>query len=413
MMRMMSGDRDSDEQVQAEATEAAEEAEPSGQSGQNIPADAGSPAVVSSSGGRGAGRLPVTLALLLSLAALGVSGWLLYGSPDRAGELPGMVQDLDQRMAGLERRARDLESRLEQQLEPLDDLDGQLRGLVQDVDPLPGQIGELTARIDTVQGQLSQRQVEFEQLSEELGLMRVEMRAAVEQLSDRDQLERRAERDLQRQMAMTEAAALLRLGQDRVALVADFAGGAAAFQRAEARLAGIDDPRLERVRRALAVELDALESARSPDLARSLARLDRLARDIPNWPLQLPGQRHDTQSAPADGWRGRLAQTMGELVKVQQRDALGRTEAQFDAAREQLQLRLVAAQLALGRRDAAALRLHLQAAMDLIDEWFDVSSEAVLGGRSDIESLAGMDLSPAEPDLGQALELLLARLGGS
>ena len=405
----MSGDKDSDEQVQPESGEMPEP-DASVSAAADL-ADQPSPAPVQKKAA--SGRWPALLALLLSLLALGLSAWLLLEHQTDAPE-SALVAMLEQRTEGLERQTRSLESTVEEQGNSLEALNERLQVLArEELNELPGQIVALNERVSAQATQSADQQTDLEALKEELALVRGELREAVEQLSDRDQLERRAERDLQRQMAMTEAAALLRLGQDRLALAADLPGAVAAFRRAEARLAGVDDPRLDRVRRALAEELEALESARPPDLARALARLDRLARDSADWPLQLPGMAPADDEEPAEGWRARIGQTMSGLVRVQQRDAVGRTEAQFAAAREQVQLRLVAAQLALGRRDAAVWAVHLQAAVGLIDDWFDASADVVETARQEIETLIELDLSPDEPALGRALDLLMTRLSES
>jgi uncharacterized protein HemX len=113
------------------------------------------------------------------------------------------------------------------------------------------------------------------------------------------------------------------------------------------------------------------------------------------------------------GWRERLGQSLGALVRVERRDELGRDEAQFEAAREQVQLRLLAAELALTRRDPTALSGQIDAIVRLIDEWFQADASEVAAARSSLLALKAIDLQPSAPELGTALDQLQTRLSDS
>jgi len=136
-----------------------------------------------------------------------------------------------------------------------------------------------------------------------------------------------------------------------------------------------------------------------------------MGRESRNWPLQLPGLKEKSGSAEeSEGWRDRLGETLGALVRVETRDSLGRSEEQFEAGREQLRLRLLAAELALMRRNSEALTVQTEAALGLLDEWFDTSAEPVAAARATLQHLAGLDLNPDLPTLGTALGQLQSRL---
>lgn len=374
----------------------------------------------------------IVLALVLAVAALGLSAWQFYQQFDQAGQ--GASEDpvaveIERRLANLEGESGELRRRMDGIASGQQASDQGLEDVTADLGRLRQSVQALEAQLDPdIADEVGELRRQLDELGGELGELAGRLGQALDELADRGDLERRVDRDLQRQMLMLEAAGLLRAGQERAELAEDFPAAILAYRRAAERLEGIDDVRLDRVRRALARELDALEALRAPDLGRELARLERLGRATRQWPTQLgdadrphiaeddleddlnAGRAVDraTQDMP---WRERLGGALRGLVRVQSRDAIGRTGEQFGAAREQLELRLVAAQLALTRRDAGALALHLEAALELLDEWFDPASAAVVEGRAEIEAVASMQLDVSAPELGEALDLLRDRLG--
>lgn len=364
------------------------------------------------------------LALVLSLLALALAGWLFYERFSLAEETLAAetleTAAAQEDLAAVEDRLDELTGQLAAQRNERQQLLDRHEAMAQQTDRLGEQVaaleGQMESRLAQLEADLERRAAQW---SEEFEVLERQLGASVDAWAVRGDQEQQAERDLQRQIAMLEAAALLRIGQERAELVSDLAGAQLAYRRADAHLSRIDDVRLDRVRRSIASELESLENVRSLDLGRSLARLDRLARDSRSWPTQLGAGEIETQPATvaegdgSDTWRARVAGAARGLVRVQARDDLGRTEEQFEAARELLQLRLVAAQLALTRRDAEALGLQLSAATELLDEWFDSSSEAVRQARVDLGELAEVRFEQDLPELGEALNRLQTLLGGS
>lgn len=368
---------------------------------------------------RSGSRASGWLALIMALMALGLSAWLLF---ERHGE--DEVEPLALADAG---DVAALESRLEALAEQLATQSDRYGRLLESQAEIAAQVDGLTEQLNSGLAALERRSSELtgenttrlDGISTTLDELAARLQQSVDDWAERGDLERQAERDLQRQVAMLEAAALLGLAQHRVELVGDLDGARAAYRRAASQLATINDARLDRTRQALARELEALESARAPDLNRALARLERLAAESRSWPSQL-GDELGVQPMPAvdpgaeeQHWRERIAGAARGLVRVQARDELGRTTEQFDAARELVQLRLVAAQLALVRHDESGLRLQLEAAVALVDEWFDGASAEVSQARADLTTLADINLAPVMPEIGEALSLLRRRLGES
>lgn len=375
---------------------------------------------------RRGGRVLGTLALLLALAALGLSGWLAYqaylepvdgqASSDRSWleeqlqVLPALEQKVDslaEQLVTLERRQQSQDDRADRIEDRLDSRVDQLGSLEQGLGRVDERTEGLVRRVDGLEQQLADRKGETADLSRRL-------EDAVQQLDARGDLQREVDRDLRQQMLMLEAAGLLRIGQDLAEVRGNSREAQRAFERARERLSAAENARLDPVMRTLAREIEALAAHDPLNLDAELARLERLGRASGNWPLQLPEAESAAETAnEGDGWRDRLGRTFGALVRVESRDSLGRDEEQFEAAREQLRLRLVAAELALLRRDAATLAVQAEAAAGLLEEWFVVDAEPVAAAREQLQRLAGLDLSPDLPALGAALEQLQARLDES
>lgn len=364
----------------------------------------------------GPGRLAV-VAFLIAFAALGLSAWLVFQGLNKADEEQRALADAGELVAlgvRLDALAAQLAADSERQ-----------RSLGERQAETTARLDALRERLDTGLATAEQRAGDLsEHAAERLAVidravddLAVRLQRAVDDWAERGDLEREVERDVARQLGMLEAAALLALGQHRAELTGDLPGARAAFRRAAAQLSAIDDARLERTRQALARELDALEAARPADLNAALARLERLVSESRAWPSQLgrdiqpPVGERSAPDAEDPPWRERVAQAARGLVRVQARDELGRTSEQFEGARELMQLRLVAAQLALVRRDADGLRLQLAAAEALIDEWFDAASAEVQRARQELAALADTETAPLIPEIGEALSLLQRHLG--
>ena len=410
-MKNKQGDHDQPDREQSESAESQQDTAAAGSD--DKPKKKAKPAR-SRSGG---------LALLLSLIALGAVAWLIYEQAD-VDEAPGDTVS-SQQLAAVEEQVAGLSDAVDQVSAGLEDrqqLADRQQTLEDNLDQLNSSLNALedqlqdryVQRLDQIEDDLEQQSQRW---SNELAAVEERLGQAIDSWEVRGDEEQQVERDLVRHVAMLEASALLRIGQERAEIGADLRGAGQAFRRAEQQLGRVDDVRLDRVRRLITEELEALEAAPAPDLGRALARLDRLARESREWPMvgdrPAPEPEEAAENDEPEHWRERLMGVARGLVRVQARDDLGRTQEQFEAARNLLQLRLVAAQLALTRRDEDGFALQLEAAVELLDDWFDRSSASVTQARSDLEELRGLDFEPEVPELGAALDRLQTMLGGS
>ncbi len=177
----------------------------------------------------------------------------------------------------------------------------------------------------------------------------------------------------------------------------------AALKQADDRLARYNQPRLERVRRAVAKDLDRAKAAGATDISTLAIRLDEAIRQVDELPL-LSGAEHRpaarvarapvlAASAPAAAasaawftrWRGvgeQVWQEVRSLVRVtriDQPDAMLVAPDQAFFLRENLKLRLLNARLALMSRQYDSAQSDLRDALSALDHYFDRGSRRVVG----------------------------------
>ena len=198
------------------------------------------------------------------------------------------------------------------------------------------------------------------------------------------------------------------------------------LKQADERLARYNQPRLERVRRAVAQDLERTRSAGVTDITVLTIRLDEVIRQVDELPLQAAPERRAAArsdaaavaaaAAPASAAEGTgLAGGVGErwramgaamwqevkgLVRVSRIDA---PEAMLVAPeqafflRENLKLRLLNARLALLSRQFDTAQTDLREAQSVLDRWFDRGARRV-GVASDlVRALAAQARQVAVP----------------
>ena len=206
--------------------------------------------------------------------------------------------------------------------------------------------------------------------------------------------------------------AALRVAVQQSAITGGAEPMAAALRQAEARLARINQPRVERVRRALARDLDRTQAAAVVDMASLAIKLDeavRLVDDLPllaqserrpdnagvgSVPAPRPAQAASGAAPPpglpnslAQGWAwvtdtggsvgGRIWSEARNLVRVTRIDnpeAMLLAPEQGWFLRENLKLRLLNARLALLSRQFDTVQADLRDVQAMLDRYFDRST---------------------------------------
>lgn len=184
----------------------------------------------------------------------------------------------------------------------------------------------------------------------------------------------------------------------------------ATLRQADERLARFNQPRLERVRRAVAADLDRARNAGLTDFAGLAIRIDELIRQVDELPmLAAPQQRGAPRAAPpsapvaagnagsgdlAARWRQfseALWVEVRGLVRVTRVDTaeaalLAPEQALF--LRENLKLRLLNARLSLLSRQFDLAAADLREAQALIDRWFDRGARRVVVAGETLRQVA-------------------------
>lgn len=191
------------------------------------------------------------------------------------------------------------------------------------------------------------------------------------------------------------------------------------LKQADERLARYNQPRLERVRRAVAQDLERTRGAGVTDITVLTIRLDEVIRQVDELPLQaMPERRAAARSdgaaaaaAPASAagegfgerWRAlgsAMWQEVKGLVRVSRIDApeamlLAPEQAFF--LRENLKLRLLNARLALLSRQFDTAQGDLREAQLVLDRWFDRGARRVGVASEMVRTLATQSRQVAVP----------------
>jgi uroporphyrin-III C-methyltransferase len=249
---------------------------------------------------------------------------------------------------------------------------------------------------------------------------------------------------------LADVEAAVRVAAQQAAITGSAAPLVTTLQQADERLARYNQPRLERVRRALAKDLERARAQGAADVAGLSAKLDELARSVDDWPMlsmapaaRMPGTpgnvpKPGAASAPkpspsaapssaasaasapsgstgiAAWWpniTAAVAQELRALVRVTRIDApeaaLAAPEQQF-FVRETLKLRLLNARLALLSRQFDAAQADLREIQALVERYFDRSSKRVGAAQEVLRSVSAQARQTVAPQPEETLAALAA-----
>jgi len=201
---------------------------------------------------------------------------------------------------------------------------------------------------------------------------------------------------------LTDVDSALRVAVQQAAITGNAEPLVVAMRSADERLGRLGQPRLERVRRALAHDLERVRVASVPDLGAMLLRLDEAVRMIDELPVLAGQRRRESASVAAPqpvvaasgvptsgpaawwatlaGWGDWPAYAWGELKQLLEVRRLDYPEAvllapdQVFFLRENVKLRLLNARLALLSRQSETAQGDLQTAISALERYFDGSA---------------------------------------
>lgn len=291
-------------------------------------------------------------------------------------------------------------------------LQPQLSTAWQRLDQLSDASSRLDGRIDGLLQQLEQQGTEQQEQAARLTAQQEQLGQRLDAVTAAQQ--RFNQGDAPRQWRLAEAEHLLRLANDQL-----LAGRLLRFARqqvatADRLVAELDDPQLQPLRAALAADLAALDGHAPADvegqffrLSAGIGQVDRLP------PRGTPSLAEATTGEPAapvqPGWRGwldRIWQQLRPLVVIRQRTQSVEpllTSSQTAMLRQQLQLQLQLAQLALLRGEPSIYHTSLDAALDLLDRQFDGNAAEVTALRATLRELTQQPIATAAPTLEASL----------
>ena len=234
---------------------------------------------------------------------------------------------------------------------------------------------------------------------------------------------------------LAEAQYLLRLANQRVLMEQRPEGALTLLRSADKVLADLDDVSLYGLRQALAQDIAKLEAVPKLDVEGTYLRLAALieqSRELPTLSLeqqrQLPDMlkeitpdavdetlQQDIQSAFA-----RAMSSLESLVVIQQHDRAVEpllSPEQGHYLRQNLQLLLEQAQLALLRQQQVIYETSLNRSIELIGRYFDAANSATQALSQALEQLNRLQVAPKMPNINGSLDKLqqhmadLTRLG--
>jgi uroporphyrin-3 C-methyltransferase len=213
------------------------------------------------------------------------------------------------------------------------------------------------------------------------------------------------------------------------------------LKQADERLARYNQPRLERVRRAIARDLERARAQGAVDVATLTARLDEAVRLVDELPLLAVGRAPastSTNASPAkaapatapapapdnvvQGWRAQLAawwdagtqhvgrelRSLVRVTQIENPEAVLVTPEQQFFVRENLKLRLLNARLALFARQFDIAQADLRDAQSVLDRFFDRSSKRVIATSEVLRQVSTQSRQSALPRPDETLASLAA-----
>lgn len=213
-----------------------------------------------------------------------------------------------------------------------------------------------------------------------------------------------------------------------------------ALRQSEERLARINQPRTERVRRALARDIDRVKAVALTDIASLTIKLDEAVRMVDELPMlaqperraakppaavaSVPAQRTPSSSAwqwlswVVDGWNsvtGRVWSEVRSLVRVtriENPEAMLVAPEQAWFMRENVKLRLLNARLALMSRQFDTAQSDLRDVQASLERYFDRSSRRVVASTDLVRQVAGQARQMSVPRPDETLAAISAAQAG-
>lgn len=243
---------------------------------------------------------------------------------------------------------------------------------------------------------------------------------------------------------LADVEAAIRVAIQQTAITGSAEPLAGAMRQSEERLARMNQPRVERVRRALARDIDRVKAVAVGDIASLTIKLDEAVRMIDELPLLSQPERRPP-AAPAsrpaarataspatggpaqdsvwwqslrNGWAvateriGAEVRSLVRVTRIDQPEAMLVTPEQGWFLRENVKLRLLNARLALLSRQYDTVQSDLRDALAALDKYFDRSSRRVATTSDLIRQVAQLARQVSVPRPDETLAAITAAQAG-
>lgn len=380
-----------------------------------VPPNASAPAgIVRGRSAAGTVALVLSILALISLSASAYYAWQQH-------------QDRDERLAELRGEVQQLAQQAEQSAVQTQGGAGQLREIQRELARLRErpQDQELTDSLNQQIAALQQQFASFaREQNQQLGQMDDRLNGQQQRLLNMSTTNRE-------DWLMAEAEYLLRLANQRVLIERSATSAVGLLESADAIMeqvaAGLGDPELFAIRRAIAQDLAALRLVRAVDKEGLYVQLQALADSVSRLPTAPEGGFRAGESAALDGdttqqadaqprtWYARawnevksMAGVFDQYVRIQDTDTPARPlvdQASLQLAELNLRLALEQAQVAMLREQAGIYRLSLERVQQLVEDFYQ-AAPITTEFQQRLRSLAQVEVVPALPDISGSLQLL-------
>ncbi|NPC56174.1 uroporphyrinogen-III C-methyltransferase [Caenimonas soli] len=225
---------------------------------------------------------------------------------------------------------------------------------------------------------------------------------------------------------LVDIEAALRLAQQQAQATGSVEPLLAALRSADQRLERSGQPRLSRVRAAVARDIDRIKSSGTTDVPSLLLRLDELARQVDELPLAnavpnarvAAGARKQEPAAPLRWWERALAEVREEarglvrVSRIDQPEAVLLAPDQAFFIRENLKLTLLNARLALLSRQTDSARADVTTATTALRKYFDPSARKTQAVAAQLQQVHDQLRAVELPRIDETLAVLATAAAG-
>ncbi len=338
-------------------------------------------------------------AILLSLAALGLGGWLIV---EGQKEDPGLQSRLAELQKSVVAGQREMQG-LGQQLQA--DLQRQLQGLQQQQQSFQQQQESLKQQQESLQ---QQQQARLESMQTSLRNQRQQLL----ELSSTDRSD----------WSLAEAEYLMRLAHQRLLMADDVSSALALLASVDGILQELDSADLHPARAAIAADLAALRAVPSLDVEGTWLRIRALAGEVDRLLLfELPDSTLTVPELPADAdWQDRLQQgfsaalsRLANYLVIRRRDKPYEPlmDPQWERlVRQNMRMLLEQSQAALLSGNGELYRQSLASSRRWLGEFFSFNETAVLAMDAELQALGEINIERDYPDISASLQAVKSAL---